>query len=132
MTDKKSNTAKMFTRGGQITFNNIRMLLQINQKVAHWTILLIIVMSVFIVWLITPWSTIQGTYYFYLSTLLSKFGYLHHAYEFIWRGKEIHVNILGVLTEPWFKAQTTLFFHDLKISFYMSSGVSIILMIWIS
>ena len=129
---RENSTAKLFTRGGQIAFNNLRMLIQINQKVAHWAILLILVITVASVWLLTPFEVIQATYYYYFATVLMKLGYTHHAFHFMWHGQSINVDTLGVLNETYFKDQTGLFFHDLKIGLYTGIVVSIVLMVWLS
>lgn len=130
--DKKPSKTKLFTRGGQITFNNLRMLLQVNQKVVHWAILLILLITILMVWLITPFETIQATYYYALSGVLLKLGRLHSIFHFIWHGKQIRVNTVAILSERYFKNQTVIFFHDLKIGFTIALGVSLTLITWFS
>ena len=67
--DKNTSQSKLFTRGGQITFNNLRMLTQVNQKIVHGCLLLIVLMTLAGLWIMTPFETIKATYY-YVSAIL--------------------------------------------------------------
>jgi type IV conjugative transfer system coupling protein TraD len=130
------NTAKMFTRGGQITFNNIRMLLQINQKVAQWSILFIVTITVLVTIITTKKIVIYAAYLYYISILLTKLNYSHHIFTFIYNGQTITINPRGVLEEPYFSNQATLFMHNLTSSFYIGLFSSLIfivaLTIWLT
>ncbi len=130
--DKAPSKSKLFTRGGQITFNNLRMLIQVNQKIAHWAILLIIVLTLIGVWLSTSFETIRATYYYVASIVLLKTGFAKHVFHFIWHGQRINVNTVAVLSERYFHNQVNLFLQHLKLSFYISLSVGLVLMAWLT
>ncbi len=93
----KPSTSKLFTRGGQITLNNLRMLIQVNQKIAHWFILIILILTFSGVWKMTSFETIQATYHYVASIILMKVGFTTHVFHFVWHGQLIDVNPIAVL-----------------------------------
>jgi type IV conjugative transfer system coupling protein TraD len=54
MQPKSSDKAKQFTRGGQITFHNIRMLLQINKTVWNVYLFALLILAIVSIYIITP------------------------------------------------------------------------------
>ncbi len=130
--NKNPSKSKLFTRGGQITFNNLRMLIQVNQKIAHWAILLILVLTFVGVWLSTSFETIRATYYSVASIVLLKIGFAKHVFHFMWHEQRINVNTVAVLSERYFHNQVNVFLQHLKFSFYVSLSVGFVLMAWLT
>ncbi len=108
------------------------MLIQVNQKIAHWAILLIIVLTLIGVWFSTSFETIRATYYYVASIVLLKTGFAKHVFHFMWHGQRINVNTVAVLSERYFHNQVNLFLHHLKLSFYISLSVGLVLMAWLT
>jgi type IV conjugative transfer system coupling protein TraD len=121
--------AKMFTRGGQITFNNLRMLIQVNQTIVHGALILTLLVTACCIYLITPALTIKMAYYYYLSELLVRLGSMHHVFSFMWQGSLVKVSTLAVLEEQYFREQANIFMHDLKIGLFLGVGLSIVLIV---
>ncbi len=108
------------------------MLIQVNQKIAHWAILLIVVLTLIGVWFSTSSETIRATYYYVASIVLIKTGFAKHVFHFLWHGQRINVNTVGVLSERYFHNQVNLFRQHLKLSFYVSLSVGLVLMAWLT
>ena len=130
--NKTPSKSKLFTRGGQITFNNLRMLLQVNQKIVHWSLLLIVLLTLCGVWITTSLETIQAAYYYVIAIVLLKVGFTKHVFHFIWHGQSIHVNTIAVLSERYFHNQVDVLMQHLKLSFYGALGLALLLMIWLA
>ena len=130
--NKTPSKSKLFTRGGQITFNNLRMLLQVNQKIVHWSLLLIVLLTLCGVWITTSLETIQAAYYYVIAIVLLKVGFTKHVFHFMWHGQSIHVNTIAVLSERYFHNQVDVLMQHLKLSFYGALGLALLLMIWLA
>lgn len=129
---KQTSKSKLFTRGGQITFNNLRMLAQVNQKITHWAILLIILLTLVGTWLFTSFDTLQASYYFVATIVLIKLGFFKHVFHFMWHGNPIHINPIWVLKEGYFYRRAHLLLEHLKFSFYGSVAITVIAMVWLT
>lgn len=117
---EKPSMSKLLTRGGQITFNNLRMFMQVNQQIAHWCLILMVVLITLSMWVMVSFETIRATYYYIASVILYKIGLSQHVFHFIWKGREINVDVFGVLSERYFRSEYSLFLSTLKNAFYFS------------
>jgi len=131
MSEKTSNS-KLLTRGGQILFNNIRMLVQVNRQMARWVILLTVLQAAVIVWSMTSYDVIQATYYYASAWVFAKVGLAKHVFNFLWHGDKISVDTVGVLNEAYFSHQVAQFCHNLKTGLFIGFGTSFVLMVWFS
>ena len=123
--------AKFFTRGGQITFHNFRMFMQINQSVGHWCLLLMLFITVGITWFVTPNEALIATYYYCCAKLFNAFSFTHHIFHMNWHGKDIVLTPSAILTEPYFQKQLAVFYSHIKSGAIVGVGISIILMMLI-
>lgn len=64
---KIGKTSKYFTRGGQITFHNWRMLLQINGEILKLYFIALIILSTVLIYCITPKEVLDAAYYYWYS-----------------------------------------------------------------
>lgn len=129
--ENTENKAKFFTRGGQITFHNIRMFLQINKNVGHGCIWMMILVTVLITWLITSPDTISAGYYYLAAKVCSALYMRDHIFHMIFHGKILTLSPAAILSEPYFQHQLIIFYAQLKIGFFISLAISVALMIWI-
>ena len=67
MSKHKNNSAKYFTRGGQIMFHNLRMLFQINKAVGKIYFLSLLVITAAVGWVITPKEVYMNAFYLLYS-----------------------------------------------------------------
>lgn len=125
------NTAKMFTRGGQITFNNLRMLAQVNTKIMHWVLGCLCLVFIGWLWVFTTYETLIATYYYVTAIVLSKFDINHHVFNFVWHGQTIHISVNGVLLEPYFMNQVKEFGSLCLKSLYASLAVMSVMTIFV-
>ena len=124
----KENTskAKLFTRGGQITFNNWRMLWQVNKKIARGFVFLVLIIVVLNLWRVITLNTLKGAYYYSAALVLRKLHLTHFIFHVSWHERLLHITVQGVLTEPYFEAQAIIFLHALKRSLYLGSGIAFV------
>jgi type IV conjugative transfer system coupling protein TraD len=69
MYSEKPDRTKLFTRGGQITFHNIRMFLQVNKTVLNSYLILLFVLIILSVYLITPKTVVMSAWCWCLSEI---------------------------------------------------------------
>src|SRR3972149_7408446 len=69
MHPKNTDKAKQFTRGGQITFHNIRMWLQINKTVCSIYLFVLLILIILSTYLITPEEILWNAWYWCLAQI---------------------------------------------------------------
>lgn len=69
MQPKSSDKAKQFTRGGQITFHNIRMLLQINKTVWNVYLFALLILAIVSIYIITPKDVWWSAWYWCVAQI---------------------------------------------------------------
>jgi len=69
MHPKNTDKAKQFTRGGQITFHNIRMWLQVNKTVWNMYLPSLFILVAFSIYVITPDEILQNAWYWCLAKI---------------------------------------------------------------
>ena len=128
MSNDQNNT-KMFTRGGQITLNNLRMFAQINQKVTYWAILTALAFTLVLTYWLSPTGAIKASIIYFAAKSLVAIAQYHHVFNFTWHNQRIHVSSLAVLAEPYFYQQVLRVWAKLCFSFFVSLGLAIFAMI---
>ena len=126
------NKAKFFTRGGQITLNNIRMFMQINRSIGQWCIWMTLLVTLATIWIIMPFDALSATYYYVAAKVLSAIYVKNHIFHMQWHGHTIFLSPSAILSEPYFKTQLNTFYTDTKLGLIFGVLVSIILMIWVT
>lgn len=100
--DNKSKTAKYFTRGGQITFHNWRMLFQINKTVGKIYLFCLAVLTFLIAYLITPREIIMAAFYWVYSQISRIAIFLHYnpqGFDIPYHGHIYHESPESFLTQ---------------------------------
>lgn len=123
---QKDKDNRLYTRGGQIVTNNLRMLLQVNKTVLHVLLLVSIMLIAFYVWLVCSWDTLQAAYYSACAFILSKIWMSDHVFHILWHGKDLHIDVNGVLEEGYFIKERAEFFNHLKTSTVFGVTTSIV------
>lgn len=133
--ETSENKAKFFTRGGQITFHNIRMFIQINKSVGHWCLWIAFIITAISTWVITPTQSLSASYYYFISKFLNAF-HINHIFKMIWNEKLIFLTPQAILTENYFTEQVRIFYLDIKLGLFVGAIISTIftmaLMIWLT
>ena len=101
------NTSKLLTRGGQVTLNNLRMLLQVNLQLTKWTLSFAVFLGVvFFCFSVTSYS-VHATFFLTYAKLLTAIGYGHHPLHFM--GVNIPVPAGEVHLIPVIQKEASLF-----------------------
>lgn len=131
----QENKAKFFTRGGQITFHNIRMFIQINKSVGKWCLWMAFIITGLFIWLITPTETILATYYYCIAKFLNALR-INHIFQIAWHGQTLVLSPQAILTENYFKVQLNIFCQQIKLGLITGLGIGMLLtmalMIWLT
>ena len=129
------NKAKFLTRGGQITFHNIRMFIQINKSVGHWCFWMTFILTLLSTWIITSSDTIIASYYYFISKPLNAF-HINHIFHLEWHGKTYFLTPHAILSENYFREQVSIFLSQAKLGFFVGLAISAVLtfliMIWLT
>ena len=111
------------------------MLWQVNQRILHWCILLLLALTIASLYVTTSLDTLRAAYYYIASMVLQKVGLAQHVFHINWHETTLRINTFGVLSEPYFTNQLHLFWYHLKLSFYyalsMTTVVTIGLTFWL-
>lgn len=132
------NKAKFFTRGGQITFHNWRMLFQINKQVSKYYIICFFITLTLTVILITPSEIYHAAYYWLHSKIIYKLSFLGiqgHAFIIHYHGKAYLETARSFLSQKPLIDQAVKILAYLKLSAviaaFISLCVSIIMVKWL-
>lgn len=135
---QNTNTAKSFTRGGQITFHNLRMLFQINKVVGKLYIFSLLILTALITYIITPKDIIFLAYYWVYSSvspLLSLLGYKERILTIYYQGLVYYKTPTEFLANPQLMANAHAIYHYLLggfiIAFVVSLGVASFFVKWL-
>ncbi|MDK9783745.1 type IV conjugative transfer system coupling protein TraD [Vibrio sp. B172a] len=89
------------TRGGQITFHNIRMWWQVNVTIIKYVNVISLLLGMFATWLIASANTLTGTYYYTLFWLFNKLGFsLKRNVVVEWEGQRYSSTLGKQLENP--------------------------------
>lgn len=127
-----TNKTKLFTRGGQITFNNWRMLLQVNQKIACFALLILLAITALMVFFMCKMETLKAATLYMTAKILVRAGFPQHVFNFQWHGHSTAVNAADVLHQAWFTQNTALLLHQLKTGFVIALLITLVVTIVLS
>lgn len=89
------------TRGGQITFHNIRMWWQVNVTTIKYVNVIAGLLGLFATWLIASANTLTGTYYYTLFWLFDRLGFNHERNVVVeWEGQRYSSTLGKQLENP--------------------------------
>ncbi len=128
MHPKNTDKAKQFTRGGQITFHNIRMWLQVNKTV--WNIYLFSLLSliVFSIYAITPNEVLQNAWYWCLAQInpiLELLDFKLQSFNVPYHGKIYNISPKNYLSYKQFIKTAENIIYYLKIGAVVGSILSL-------
>lgn len=83
-----------FTRGGQILFHNLRMFIQVNAMLIHWTGYGVILLTVLQSFVFLDADTLYGTYLFWVNRAVSIMQPDSHIVHTAWQG-QLYTSTLG-------------------------------------
>lgn len=127
--DYNEKNSKYFTRGGQITFHNWRMLFQINGEILKLYFLSLTLLSAALIYLITPRQVLSAAFYYWYSKaelLLYKIHIPLKSFTIEFHGKEYIENGLSFLSQWPFVAEYKEIYGYLIIGFGIALVASII------
>lgn len=130
--DHGKNKSKYFTRGGQITFHNWRMLFQINGEILKFYFISLIILSAALVYLLTPKEVLDAVYYYWYSKaeiLLYKVHIPMKPFAVLYHGKKYVENGLSFLSQRPLVAEYRQIYGYALISFLIALVSSLIICI---
>lgn len=126
----QENKAKFFTRGGQITFHNWRMLLQINGEILKIYFLSLIGLTAALIYLISPKEVLEAAYYYWYSKIQIFLYKIHlpiKPFHISYHGKEYSENGISFLSQQAFINQYKEIYGYVTISFLIAFAFSLVI-----
>src|SRR3990167_1206674 len=123
------NSAKYFTRGGQIVFHNWRMLFQINAKMMKFYFAMLSLFSIVCTYLITPKEVLMATIFYAYSKLELLFLKIHlpiKSFVVFYHGKPYLENGISFLSQWEFIEEYRQIYGYACIGFLISFFVSLV------
>ncbi|OGT34648.1 MAG: type IV conjugative transfer system coupling protein TraD [Gammaproteobacteria bacterium RIFCSPHIGHO2_02_FULL_39_13] len=137
--DISENKTKFFTRGGQITFHNWRMLFQINGEVLKLYLLSLIFLTSVFSYFVTPKEVLWATYYYYYSKIEILFYKIHipmKPFLVSYHGKRYIENGISFLSQWQFVSEYRQIYGYILIGFLIafafSIGISLVFIKWLT
>jgi len=138
MHSKNTDKAKQFTRGGQITFHNIRMLLQVNKTVWNMYLPSLLILVAFSIYIITPDEILWSAWYWCLAKInpiLDLLDYKIPTFKVPYHGKFYSVSPKTYLSYEQFVRNAEAIIHYIKIGAFiglvLSFGVFYAIVKWL-
>jgi type IV conjugative transfer system coupling protein TraD len=138
MYPKNTDKAKQFTRGGQITFHNIRMWLQVNKTVWNMYLPSLLMLMAFSIYVITPNEILQNAWYWcqaQVNPILELLDFKLPRFDVPYHGKIYNISPKNYLSyAPFVKTAEAIIFY-LKagaiIGFVLSLGIFYAIVKWL-
>ncbi|HCE6135890.1 TPA: type IV conjugative transfer system coupling protein TraD [Legionella pneumophila] len=122
----KDPNFKHYTRGGQISFHNLRMWDQITKTLSMICLFLWVVFTVVFAWIFIPLEKIAHAIAFYYAQFLSLVGQKHH-FELSFHGKAYKQTVDSILHFPYYQDNATHVVNSLGKSAFWAFCLSFIL-----
>lgn len=139
MQPKNNDKAKQFTRGGQITFHNLRMLFQVNKTVWNMYLPSLLILVVFSIYVITPNEILQNAWYWCIAKInpiLEPLDFKLPNFKVLYHGKTYNISPKNYLSYEQFVKNAEAIIHYLKagaiIGFILSLGVFYAIVKWLT
>jgi type IV conjugative transfer system coupling protein TraD len=123
-----SSNTKMLTRGGQITLNNLRMLIQVNMAIMQWSLGLLLVVCAISIYIRTPSEVVHAAMYYYLAQMLNLVWLGHTVLHYTYGDQVMSISANVLPYEHYFFDAKSIFFSDLMSGFVIGVIVSSIFM----
>lgn len=130
---QQNTKTKQYTRGGQITFHNFRMLFQINKIVVKVYLFTLVLVTAFITWFITPREVVVSAYYWcyaYISPALEFLGFKISPFVVPYHKAAYLVKPSAFLTEPHFVENAHEIFHYASVGMLIGVVLSFFIAAW--
>lgn len=126
---------KHFTRGGQITFHNLRMLFQINKALWKYYLLVLVIATVFFTFLITPQEYFVEVFKYFYAWLINLSGFTKETISIPYHGKSYSLTAEQILSTPYFLGRYKILKSNLilvfKVCFILSIIVSLVVILYL-
>lgn len=110
------------TRGGQITFHNIRMWVQVQMTMFKWVALPVLFVTALVGWLMAPNNTFTALFYYTKYQALDRMGVdPNRVVVTFWDGVAYKGTLQGQLQNPALETLTFQFLHDIQVVFLLVS-----------
>jgi len=133
-----NSSIRNFTRGGQITFHNLRMLFQINKAVGKLYLFALVALTFVMTYLIAPREIILAAYYWcysQASSVLNLLGYTPHVFAIPYHGATYYETPESFLSQIRFieNAHSILYYFigGFVIAFIMSMAIAAVFVKWL-
>ncbi len=126
------NKAKDFTRGGQITFHNLRMLNQINKTVTKCYLWIMVFVTLVTIFLITPHDMRVNVLQLGKAHIFHLMGKDNHLLKPTWHGTAIPQTALQILQQQYFHTNFHAFLHRALIGLGIAGLSGLLFAIWLA
>lgn len=96
-------TTKMFTRGGQMFLNNLRMFLQVNAALGKYSLWCWLLLMVLISWWLMGWPNIVNSFNYALAKVLVLIKWGEASLSVPYQGRWYHVSVSAILSDPYYQ-----------------------------
>lgn len=124
---KQHSISKHFTRGGQITFHNIRMLFQVSNTVGKLYLVFLLAAMASVVYLITSKDALWAAIDYRVAEAFYWTGQKNHLFNVPFNGQNVVENTTSLLAQSYYQTAAADFNHTLLISFFIALAGSLIL-----
>ncbi len=139
MYHKNTDKAKQFTRGGQITFHNVRMWLQVNKTVWNMYLPFLLILIAFSIYVITPNEILQNAWYWCLAKTnptLEILDFKLQRFSVPYHGKTYNISPKNYLSYAQFVKNAEAIVYYLKVGaitgFILSLGIFYSIVKWLT
>lgn len=113
----------MLTRGGQITINNIRMLMQVNAKITKVALIIFFLISIATIYALTPHDVLKAGTYYYIAELMNHLWLGHRVLHYTYHGQLLSISADHLVSEHFFIKRKDLLKHDMLYGIYLALGI---------
>ena len=101
ITTNTESNHKHYTRGGQISFHNLRMWFQINKTILNLYVIIWLILSAFFAYLLAPFGMFTQTLYYHGATLIDAMG-MQHTFDIPYLGGHVAQTIPQLLSNHYY------------------------------
>lgn len=118
------NKLQHVTRGGQVFFHNLRMLVQVNKLIGRWMLGLFLLVFLVCAFLIVPKTVLMNTVQYYMAYFWRLIRLPHHLTTIHFEGQSMHITASDILQQPYFQVVS----HHLWYLFAICAAISFVVM----
>ena len=118
------SNSKLFTRGGQIAFHNLRMFIQINKALWKTVFVLMVVAIIGLTYFLTPKEILITFYEYQKASMLGWFD-VYYNLSIPIQGKSVAINSKALLSHPYFAKKASMLWLSVYKAFIWSIVLTI-------